>query len=137
MPRVFADLAIFFKIDDTRRASDTKLMNRGKCSDSKDIWNNIDYISIRRENVGSMSNRCQSNGLCYIGGSHKFNKNDHKKTTHNIAVCTTRDTYYMCKVISQKQISESDKIDLLQILPYNHTSYINYKRICTYQYIQY
>ena len=77
---LLADLAIFLKIADTHRTSDTKLMNMSKCSDSKDIRIDIAYISFRCKNIGSMSNRCQSNGLCYLGGSHKSTKKDNINT---------------------------------------------------------
>ena len=38
------------------------------CPDCKYPRIDIDYIAIRRESVGSMSNRCQSTALCYLRG---------------------------------------------------------------------
>ena len=37
------------------------------CPDSKDLRSDIGYTSIRCKSVGSMSNRCRCEGLCYLG----------------------------------------------------------------------
>ena len=44
-------------------------LSQSKCPDSKNHRIEVDKTSIRNFRIGSMSNRCRSECICYMGGS--------------------------------------------------------------------
>ena len=62
--------------------------------DSKDPRIDIDYTSIRRISVGSMSNQCRSNCLCYLRGNRRVDYSCSIQCSMGKTFCTNNDDIY-------------------------------------------